>query len=69
MLLSVLSVAMVCPVFVEYFESGLVPRFPTLIVACFLLTAALLSFVVALILDAVKKQSDLAFELSLSRMS
>ena len=69
MLLSVLSVAMVCPVFVEYFESGLVPRFPTLIVACFLLTAALLSFVVALILDAVKKQSDLAFELSLARMS
>lgn len=69
MLLSVLSVAMVCPVFVEYFKSGLVPRFPTLIVACFLLTAALLSFVVALILDAVKKQSDLAFELSLSRMS
>ena len=69
MFLSVVSVAMVYPVFVEYFKSGMVPRYPTLIVACFLLTAALLSFVVALILDAVKKQSDLAFELSLARMS
>lgn len=65
-ILSVVSVAMAWPVFAEYFRSGTVPRFPTLIVACFLLTSALLSFGVALILDAVKKQSDQSFELSLA---
>lgn len=66
--LSITSVVMAWPVFAEYFRSGTVPRFPTLIVACFLFTAALLSFGVALILDAVKKQSDQAFELSLSNI-
>ena len=65
-ILSVISVAMAWPVFAEYFRSGTVPRFPTLIVACFLLTSALLSFGVGLILDAVKKQSDQSFELSLA---
>lgn len=69
MFLSVVSVAMVCPVFAEYFRTGMVPRFPTLIVACFLLTAALLLVVVGLILDAVKKQSDQTFELSLANIS
>jgi len=63
-LFALVSVAMAVPVLSEYFKTGLVPRFPTLICACFLLTAALLSFGVALILDAVKKQSDQEFELN-----
>ena len=42
------------------------PRFPTLICACFVLTAALLSFGIALVLDAVKKQSDQSFERALA---
>lgn len=67
-ILSIISVAMAWPVFAEYFRSGTVPRFPTLIVAGFALTAALLSFGVALILDAVKKQSDQTFELSLAEV-
>lgn len=67
-ILSIISVAMAWPVFAEYFRSGTVPRFPTLIVAGFVLTAALLSFGVALILDAVKKQSDQTFELSLAEV-
>ena len=37
-----------------------------LICACFVLTASLLSFGIALVLDAVKKQSDQSFERSLS---
>lgn len=56
------------PVFIEYFRTGLVPRFPSLIFACCLLTATLISFAVALILDAVKKQSDQTFELLASRI-
>ena len=50
------------PVLRDYFRTGLVPRFPTLIFACFVLTASLLSFGIALVLDAVKKQSDQSFE-------
>lgn len=67
-LLALTSVIFACPVLMEYFSTGKVPRFPTLIFACFLLTAALLSFGVALILDAVKKQSDQNFELSIYRV-
>ena len=59
---------MVIPVLSEYFSTGLVPRFPTLICVCFMLTASLLSFGIALILDAVKKQSDQAFELTLANV-
>jgi len=64
LLLAMTGVGFAVPVFCEYFETGLVPRYPTLIFACFLLTAALLSFGVGLILDAVKKQADQAFELN-----
>lgn len=67
-LLATVSLAMVCPVLAEYFKTGLVPRFPTLIFACFLLTASLLSLCVALVLDAVKKQSDQVFELNLAKV-
>jgi len=66
--LTVLAGVMMIPVLSDYIETGLVPRFPTLICACFIFTAALLSFGIALILDAVKKQSDQAFELTLSNV-
>ena len=69
MALTVVSVVMGAPVFVEYFKTGLVLKFPTLIFACFLFTAALLSFSVGLVLDSVKKQSDQAFELVLTSAS
>lgn len=59
------SVGFAAPVFVEYFKTGEVPRFPTLIFSCFLLTAAIFAVGIGLILDAVKKQSDQAFELML----
>ena len=52
-------------VFWGYFQTGLVPRFPTLIFATFLLLAGLVSCSVALILDAMKKQSDREYELKL----
>ena len=67
LVLSVISIGFGAPVFVEYFKTGVVPKFPTLIFACFLLTAALMSFSVGLILDAVKKSNDQAFELELAK--
>ncbi len=65
LLLAIASGVFAVPVLGEYFKTGMVPRFPTLIFACCLITASLLSFAVALVLDAVKKQSDQAFELAL----
>ena len=40
------------PVLGEYFRTGLVPRFPTLIVCCFVLVAALLLFISGIILSS-----------------
>ena len=62
-----LSVVMVIPVLVEYFRTGLVPRYPTLIVSGFIAIGGLLSFACALILDSIIKYNDQIFELFLSR--
>lgn len=51
------------PVFVDYFRTGLVPRFPTLIFSTFLLLTGMLSWVMALVLDSIKKMSDREYEL------
>lgn len=56
------------PVFVDYFNTGLVPRFPTLIFTCFLLIIAILLFVCGLILDVVVKKHRQLFELILIRV-
>lgn len=63
--LLILGIALFIPVFWEYFETGLVPRFPTLTFGGFLTLAGLISCAVALVLDALKKQSDRAYELHL----
>ena len=64
-LLLLLGIAFFVPVFWEYFETGLVPRFPTLTFGGFLSLAGLVSCAVALVLDALKKQSDREYELHL----
>ena len=42
---------MLLPVFLEYFATGLVPRFPTLFFGCFLMLSAFCSLICGLILD------------------
>lgn len=64
-LLAVLGVGMLLPVLVEYFQTGLVPRFPTLIVAMFLLLAALLAVAVGLCLDVIVTKDRKNFELKI----
>ena len=63
LVLLLLGAGFAFPVFMEYFRTGIVPRFPTLIFSSFLALSGLLSCSVALILDAVKKQSDREYEL------
>lgn len=53
------------PVLVEYWKTGLVPRFPTLIVACFILLVGILFFIVGLLLDVIKRNNDRTYHLML----
>lgn len=63
--LAVAGVGFMIPVLNEYFHTGLVPRFPTLIVCCFVLVAALLLFVSGVILSSqlAKDARDFEFQL------
>jgi hypothetical protein len=53
--LMVLSLALGYPVLTEYLATGLVPRFPTAILATGLMTLAFLSFASGLILETVTR--------------
>lgn len=54
-LLSLLSTALSIPIFVTYLETGLVPRFPTAILAASIMLLAFLSLVCGLVLDTVTR--------------
>lgn len=63
MLLMGVAVFLFVPVFIEYLETGLVPRFPTLIVSAFIVLLAMLMWVCGLILEVVVKKHRQMFEL------
>ena len=62
-LLCMLSIGFMIPVFNEYFQTGLVAKFPTLIVCGFVMIAALLSLFAGLILSNMEKQNRRDFEI------
>ena len=64
-ILTLISVIFAIPVFVEYFRTGLVPRFPTLIVCGFIFIAAIISFFSGMILDTVRQSNRQRFEIDL----
>src|SRR5262249_47628594 len=53
--LAILSVALAIPIFVTYFEQGIVPRIPTAILSTGLMLLASLSIVAGLVLDTVTR--------------
>lgn len=61
-LLALLSIIFMIPVFIEYRQTGLVERFPTLIVCGFVMIAALQSFFAGLILDNLTLKNRRDFE-------
>lgn len=65
LLFLVISFIFGIPVFKEYFETGLVPRYPTLIFSGFMLVISILLFVCGLILEVVVKKHRQLFELIL----
>lgn len=67
--LFLLSLAFLVPVLVEYAKTGLVERFPTLIVCGFVMIAALQSFFSGLILKTIYQKNRQDFEMDLYRVS
>lgn len=61
----VISVLFGIPVFAEYFETGLVLRFPTLIFSGFLMVISILLLICGIILEVIVKKHRQLFELFL----
>ena len=62
----VISSILGIPVFIEYFKTGLVPRFPSLIVSGICLVISLLMWVCAIILQVIAKKHRQIYELYLT---
>lgn len=69
LLLVLLAVVLMLPVFSEYFKTGLVPRFPTLIVCGFMVLAGIQSFFAGMILEVLAAKDRRDFEYRLARIS
>ena len=68
LLLAVIAAAMFVPVLLDYFRTGLVARFPTLIVSGFVAMAAILSLFSGLILQTMIHKNRQDFEMQLIRL-
>ena len=68
-LLWIISLIMFIPVLIEFFETGLVPRFPTLIVSGVIALFGILMFTCGIILDVVIKKHHQLYELYLNIMN
>lgn len=63
LLLVVMATFLFLPVFKEYLDTGLVPRYPTLIVSGFIYLSSLLTFFCGVILEVVAQKHRELFEL------
>ena len=63
----IISLILAIPVFIEYFKTGLVPKFPTLIVAGIMLVISLLISVSGIILQVIVKKHKQLFEIMLNQ--
>ena len=69
LILMLTGLIMFIPVLAEYFRTGLVPRFPTLIVSGFIMIGAIQSFFSGLILETIKQKNSQDFEMELIRIN
>ena len=69
LVLTLLSAGFMIPVLAEFFKTGLVPRFPTLIVCGVTMLAALLLFISGLILSTLQEKDKRDFEFQLQQVS
>ena len=68
LLLFIITCVLAIPVFSEYFKTGLVPRFPTLIVSGILLVCSLLLSTTGIILQVIAKKNKQLFEIMLNQI-
>ena len=68
-LLALIAVLFMIPVIGEYLDTGLVPRFPTLIGCGFLMLAGIQAFFAGMILDVLAAKDRRDFEYRLDRIS
>lgn len=66
LLLGVIAALLFVPIAATYVQTGLVPRFPTLITSGFIAMAALQSFFSGMILDMIAQKSRQEFEMELN---
>lgn len=66
LIMTILSLILFIPVFNEYFETGLVPRYPTLIVSGFIFITAILTFFCGVILEVVSQKHRQLYEMLLN---
>ena len=65
--LSLVSLGFVTPVIRDYMQTGLVERFPTLIVCCFVFLTAIISFFAGMLLQTLSIKDRQEFEMWLHR--
>ena len=59
----IIGIVLIIPPFLGYFESGIVERFPSLIVGGFLIIISLLNITTGIILDVIAKKHKQLYEL------
>jgi len=67
LVLALASAVLFLPIFMSYLQTGLVPRFPTLIVSGFSMLAALVSLFSGLLLDSMRQKDRRDFEFRLQQ--
>lgn len=68
LMLAILSISFFIPVMAEYLNTGLVPKFPTLIICGFTMIAAIQSFFAGLQLQTSVQKNRQDFEMELNRV-
>lgn len=67
LLLLLLAFILFMPVFIEYLQTGLVPRFPTLIISGFITLLAMLFYIGGLILEVMTNKHQQLYELLMNK--
>lgn len=68
LLILLISLFFGIPVVIEFYETGLVPRFPTLIVACILLIISIQLWIAGIILEVIAKKNKQQYEILMNIM-
>lgn len=63
LILALVSIGLFIPILIEFFETGLVPRFPTLFMSGFFALTAIQSFFTGLCLDVIAQKDRKMYEL------